>query len=190
MPAVAAKALTSDLMDNLLQQDYFTLFDQPGRFQLDSRQLDERYRQLAGEVHPDRYASASDAEKRQALMLATHVNTAYQTLKQPLERARYLLSLSGVDTQEESNTAMPADFLMAQMEWREAIEEARDNSDVETLENLARELAGDIQALQTDLTEMLDQRQDLDGAALAVRKWRFLAKLDEQIGDSIEALLY
>lgn len=177
-------------MDNLLQQDYFTLFGQSARFALDGRQLDERYRQLAAEVHPDRYASASDAEKRQALMLATHVNSAYQTLKQPLERARYLLSLSGVDTQEETNTAMPADFLMSQMEWREAIEDARENSDVEALENLARELSGDIKMLEQDLTEMLDQHKDLEGAAHAVRKWRFLAKLDEQIGDSIEALLY
>lgn len=177
-------------MDNLLQQDYFTLFGQSARFVLDGRQLDERYRQLAAEVHPDRYASASDAEKRQALMLATHVNSAYQTLKQPLERARYLLSLSGVDTQEETNTAMPADFLMSQMEWREAIEDARENSDVEALENLARELSGDIKMLEQDLTEMLDQHKDLEGAAQAVRKWRFLAKLDEQIGDSIEALLY
>ena len=102
-------------------QDFFALFNLPRRFALDRSALDTAYRQIQGEVHPDRFAARPDAERRLALQWATQVNEAYQTLRQPLARARYLLSLSGVDTAEDSNTAMPAEFLMLQMEWREAI---------------------------------------------------------------------
>jgi len=172
-------------------QDFFALFGQPRRFGLDIAALDAAYRAIAAEVHPDRYASAPDSERRLALMHATRVNEGYQTLKQPLSRARYLLNLAGVDTQEETNTSMPAEFLMEQMEWREAIADARADSHVEALEKLARELAGDLKSLEAQLAVALDSAEpDLDGAAQLVRKWRFLEKLDQDIGDAIEALLY
>ncbi|AXK39518.1 Fe-S protein assembly co-chaperone HscB [Crenobacter cavernae] len=171
-------------------QDFFTLFDLPRAFALDAPLLDERYRAAAGEVHPDRFARAGDAERRVALMMATRVNEAYRTLKQPLSRARYLLTLHGVDTQEETNTAMPAAFLMAQMEWREAVMDAKADRDVDALERLARELRGDASALTAELQTALDTAGDLDAAALLVRKWRFLEKLEQEIGDAIEALLF
>ncbi|TCP14929.1 co-chaperone protein HscB [Crenobacter luteus] len=171
-------------------QDFFALFDLPRRFAIDAAQLDERYRAAASQVHPDRFAHAGDAERRAALMMATRVNEAYQTLKSPLARARYLLTLSGVDTQEETNTAMPPAFLMAQMEWREAIMDAKMARDVDALEKLARELRADAAALRDELAAALDGAGDLDAAALLVRKWRFLEKLEQEIGDAIEALLF
>ena len=122
-------------------------------------------------------------------MQATQVNEAYQTLKSPLRRGRYLLSLQGVDTQEETNTSMPLDFLMAQMEWRESIEEARDSSDVDALEALSSRLRSDKRALEAELGNALDSTADLDAAAVMVRKLRFLEKLDQEIGDAIETLL-
>ncbi len=118
-------------------QDFFALFNLPRRFALDRSALDSAYRQIQGEVHPDRFATRPDAERRLALQWATQVNEAYQTLRQPLARARYLLSLSGVDTAEDSNTAMPAEFLMLQREWREAIMDARAAQDAGALETLA-----------------------------------------------------
>ncbi|OHX20255.1 Fe-S protein assembly co-chaperone HscB [Chromobacterium sphagni] len=174
-------------MNTDFSQDFFNLFGLPRRFAIDSQQLDGAWRAAAAQVHPDRYAASSDAEKRSALMLSTRVNEAYQTLKSPLSRARYLLLLSGVDTQEESNTAMPGDFLMAQMEWREDIDDAR--RDLARLETLSSRLRGEVKSLLSTLEQALDSRADLDGATVLVRKLRFMEKLDQEIGDAIESLL-
>ncbi|GLS04944.1 co-chaperone protein HscB [Chitiniphilus shinanonensis] len=168
---------------------HFDLFEQPARFAIDARALDARYRALQAQYHPDRYASAGDAEKRLALQIATRVNEAYQILKSPLARGRYLLTLAGVDTQEETNTAMPMDFLMGQMEWREQIAEARASGNVERLEALNTELRGEIGDLEAELGDLLDADR-LAEAAVAVRKLRFLEKLDQEIGDAIEAALF
>lgn len=176
-------------MSTDFSQDFFSLFNLPRRFAIDGPALEHAWRTAAALVHPDRYASSSDAEKRSALMQATRVNEAYQTLKSPLNRARYLLTLSGVDTQEDTNTQMPAAFLMAQMEWRENIEDARAGGELERLEMLSRQLRDESRAHQAELEQALDQRADLDAAALLVRKLRFLEKLDQEIGDAIEALL-
>ncbi|KMN29808.1 MULTISPECIES: Fe-S protein assembly co-chaperone HscB [unclassified Chromobacterium] len=176
-------------MSTDFSQDFFSLFDLPRRFAIDSQALEQAWRTAAAQVHPDRYASGSDADKRSALMQATRVNEAYQTLKSPLNRARYLLTLAGVDTQEDTNTQMPTDFLMAQMEWRENIEAARDADDLATLETLSRQLRAQSREHQAELEQALDQRSDLDAAALLVRKLRFLQKLDQEIGDAIEGLL-
>ncbi|WP_147695560.1 Fe-S protein assembly co-chaperone HscB [Vogesella mureinivorans] len=171
-------------------QDHFALFNLPRRFAIDTAQLDSAWRTAAAEVHPDRYVSGQDAEKRVALMRATRVNEAYQTLKSPVARARYLLQLAGIDTAEETNTSMPAAFLMAQMEWREAIADARAAANVDQLEALSQQLRGDVKGLEAELGSALDEQADHAAAALAVRKLRFLEKLDQEIGDAIEALLY
>lgn len=177
-------------MNTDFSQDFFQLFDLPRRFALDGTQLDARWRAASAEVHPDRYASAPDAERRLALMLATRVNEAYQTLKHPLPRGRYLLALAGVDTQEDTNTSMPVDFLMAQMEWREAIADARAQGNVDALEALSREFAADAAQLVDELAAQIDTHADLPAAALTLRKLRFLEKLEQEVGDAIEALLY
>ncbi|WP_054284790.1 Fe-S protein assembly co-chaperone HscB [Gulbenkiania mobilis] len=171
-------------------QDHFALFGLPRRFRLDDAALDSAYRKVASEVHPDRYAHAGDAEKRLALMMATRVNEAYRMLRAPLARARYLLSLAGVDTQEETNTSMPPDFLMAQMEWREAVGDARAARDVGALEEVSANLARERRGYEAELAEALDDRSDTVSAALLVRKLRFLEKLEQEAGDAIEALLF
>ncbi|MDB5918051.1 MAG: Fe-S protein assembly co-chaperone HscB, partial [Massilia sp.] len=114
-------------------QNHFDLFQLPARFTIDVKALDAAYRDVQGQVHPDRFINATDAEKRVAMQWATRANEAYQTLKNPQKRARYLCELNGVDLQTESNTAMPMDFLMQQMEWREALGEARAAKDVDAL---------------------------------------------------------
>src|SRR3990172_820402 len=95
-----------------LQQDFFSLFNPPRRFQIDTTVLEQAYRDLQAQVHPDKFAHCSEAERRLSMQWATRVNEGYQALRDPLQRARYLLTLHGVDTQEESNTSMPTDFLM------------------------------------------------------------------------------
>ncbi|WP_293762833.1 Fe-S protein assembly co-chaperone HscB [uncultured Aquitalea sp.] len=170
-------------------QDFFSLLGLPRAFALDTERLDHAWRTAAAEVHPDRHASRPEAEKRVALMMATRVNEAYQTLKNPVNRGRYLLSLQGVDTGEETNTSMPADFLMAQMEWRESIEDARDSGEVEALDALSARLRDEMRERVAELAVALDTAPDLDAAALLVRKLRFLEKLEQEIGDAIESLL-
>jgi len=172
----------------MLTKTHFELFGLPTTFALDSAQLDQSYRHLQGKIHPDRFAAGSAAERLQSLQYATHANEAYQTLKDPLARARYLLSLHGVDTQEESNTAMPAEFLMRQMEWREAVEEALSAHDIDALETLLRELQRESGTLQQAMGEDIDQRQDYVRAAQTVRKLCFLAKVRDEIAQAITTL--
>ena len=121
-------------------ENHFALFGMTPRFTIDAAVLDAAYRDLQGRVHPDKFAAASDAEKRVAMQWATRANEAYQTLKSPLKRASYLCELNGIDLAIESNTHMPTAFLMQQMAWREALEEARDTKDLSALEGVESEL--------------------------------------------------
>ncbi len=169
-------------------KNHFQLFGLEPAFQLNLARLDQSFRDIQAQVHPDKFSHAPDAERRLSMQWSTHVNEAYQTLKQPISRARYLLKLRGVDTQEETNTAMPTDFLMEQMEWREAIGEAKDAADATELDHLGTKLRQVMHHLQDDIGQRLDQSHDYPGAAEAVRKLRFLDKLREEINDALEAL--
>ena len=166
------------------QHNHFELFDLPQRFHLDLARMDEAYRGIQSQVHPDRFVQASDAERRASMQSATQVNEAYRTLKNPLARARYLLALRGVDIGSEDNTAMPAEFLQQQMHWRESVEEAANRP--EALAALARRLAGEMKDHYTELERRLDRDGDDARAAGSVRKLMFLERLREEIGDAIE----
>lgn len=194
MPAAAGKVLTfkpdgfpaTFVID--FSQNYFALFGLEPTFQIDLPRLEQSYRALQAKVHPDKFSSASEQERRLSMQWSTHVNEAYQTLKQVIDRARYLLTLQGVDTQEETNTAMPSEFLIAQMEWREAISEATEAADVMALGRLGSKLRQTIQQLHDELGQQLDQQHDYTGAAQAVRKLRFFDKLRTEISDALEGL--
>lgn len=169
-------------------QDHFSLFGLTRQFAVDMARLDQAYRQVQAEVHPDRFAGGSDAEKRLSMQWATRANEAYQTLRRPVARARYLLALAGVDTQEETNTAMPADFLMQQMEWREAVAEARASKDTQALDDVLNTLRQSERAMHQKLADALDGQRDHVLAALLVRKLRFIEKLADEVGAAQEAL--
>ena len=172
-----------------LRADHFALFGLNRGFRLDLSDLDSRYRDLQAQVHPDRFINAGDAERRLSMQWATHANEAYQTLKRPLERAKYLLHLSGHDIQAENNTAMPADFLMEQMEWREAVMEARSGGDHHELERLHNRLGGDIKSRYDELAELLDASSaDYPLATDRVRRLMFLEKLLYEIDDALASL--
>ena len=168
--------------------DHFALFGIKAVFGLDLSDLDSRYRDIQAQVHPDRFAHAGEAERRLSMQWATHANEAYQTLKKPLERAKYLLHLAGHDIQAESNTAMPADFLMEQMEWREAVMEARDGGDHHELEHLHNRLRGDIKSRYEELGYLLDESADFALATDRVRRLMFLEKLLHEIDDALASL--
>ena len=167
--------------------DHYSLFGLSLGFRLDLSDLDSRYRDIQAQVHPDRFANGSDAERRMSMQWATHANEAYLTLKKPLERAKYLLHLAGHDIQAESNTAMPADFLMEQMEWREAVMEARIGGDHHELEHLHHRLHGDIEARYEELAVLFD-KNDHAAATDRVRRLMFLEKLLYEIDDALASL--
>lgn len=168
--------------------DHFALFGIKPLFRLDLSDLDSRYRDTQAQVHPDRFAHSGEAERRLSMQWATHANEAYQTLKKPLERAKYLLHLAGHDIQAESNTAMPADFLMEQMEWREAVMDARSGGDHHELEHLHNRLRGDINDRYDELGRLLDELADYALATDRVRRLMFLEKLLYEIDDALASL--
>jgi len=171
-----------------LRADHFALFGLSRGFRLDLSDLDSRYRDIQAQVHPDRFVNAGDAERRLSMQWATHANEAYQTLKKPLERAKYLLHLTGHDIQAENNTAMPADFLMEQMEWREAVMEARTGGDHHELERLHNRLHGDIKSRYEELGDLLDISADYPLATDRARRLMFLEKLLYEIDDALASL--
>ena len=169
-------------------KNHFDLFHLPISFQMDSAALDVAYRDVQREVHPDKFTTASDAEKRLAAQWATRANEAYQTLKSALNRGRYFLKIHGIETEEESNTAMPLEFLMQQMEWREAVVEARALKDEAKLDELAAQKNADEKKLFAQLSGELNQASTFADARLTVRKLRFIEKLGEEIDDAFEAV--
>lgn len=177
-------AVTADL----LGADFFTLLGLPKQFELNTAALDDRFRQLQREVHPDRFAAADDAARRASMMLATQINAAYQTLRSPLKRASYLLEQDGIDIGAESNTAMSPDFLMSQMMWREQVADARSAKNLSELERLQTEIADDIRDAYSDLAHLLDQEKQPQQAVEGVRRLMFLEKLREEIENAIYAL--
>jgi molecular chaperone HscB len=168
-------------------RNHFELFGLPVSFAVDPAALERAYRDLQGRVHPDRFASASEAERRVAMQWATRANEAYRTLRNPIDRARYLLGLKGFDTDEESNTSMPPDFLMQQMEWREAVEEGRSARDAAALERLRGEIRGERVEMHSVLARALGGDRNYDAGCSLVRKLRFLDKIEAEIDDALEA---
>jgi molecular chaperone HscB len=168
-------------------QNHFELFHLPQRFALDMSSLEEAYREVQNQVHPDKFARAPEAERRVAMQWATRANEAYQTLKNPFKRAAYLCELHGVDLETESNTSMPREFLMQQMEWREELDEARQSRDLEALENLAGQLHATIKRQLVKIGAQIEG-DDYENAAQGVRQLMFLEKFGSEVARVVDSL--
>jgi molecular chaperone HscB len=168
-------------------QNHFELFNLPARFNVDTNALDAAYRDVQGRVHPDRFVNATDAEKRVAMQWATRANEAYQTLKNPQKRAQYLCEINGADLQTESNTAMPMAFLMQQMEWREALGEARAARDADALDALDAQVKQERRQRLDEVGKQLDAG-DFETAAQGVRALMFLEKFGDEVQYAFEAI--
>jgi molecular chaperone HscB len=164
---------------------HFDLFGLAPAYALETDALERSYREIQSRVHPDRFAHAGDAERRASLQWTTRVNEAYRILKDPVQRARHLLELHGVDVAFETNTAMPADFLMQQMELRESLEEAKSPA---ALDEMRQSLHGQRTQLERQVGEAIDVKKDYAGAAGLVRKLQFLDKLDSEIDSAYESV--
>jgi molecular chaperone HscB len=167
-----------------LDSDDFQLFDLPRRFAQDRSELDLRWRALQGEVHPDRFAAGGAAAQRSAMQWAVRVNEAYQRLRDPLKRAAYLCELAGAAIDAENNTAMPAEFLMQQMAWREALEEA---DGIDAVTRLADEVAQFRHHALERLQRTLDDDKDPHEAARQVRALMFVQRFADDIDRRIES---
>lgn len=163
----------------------FQLFAVPATFAQDRAALDARWKELQREAHPDRFAAQGAAAQRVAMQWSVRINEAYQRLKDPLARAGYLCELQGVPVQAETNTAMPASFLMQQMAWREALDEAEDADAVEALADEVRSARDTgLAALGT----LIDDARDYEAAAAQVRALMFVERFAESIDQRLEAL--
>ena len=164
---------------------YFTLFQLEPQFDIDTDSLEQNYRTLAARFHPDRFASASAFEQKQAVMMSSTINEAYRTLKNPTDRAAYLLRQQGIDADAPEHTSFAPEFLMQQMEWRETLAEARGGQDQTALPALDKEISGAQQELWRDLREAF-RRQQYEDAAQLVRQGRFLDKLKKEISNLLK----
>ena len=178
-------ALNTGIADN---HTYFEMFGLTPQFNLDLAKLESNYRSIQSASHPDRFVTASPVEKLRSMQTATLANEAYQALKNPASRAQYLLALQGVDAIAETNTAMPADFLMQQMEWREAIDDARQAKNIDALDALLAEMLQESRALQATLVDLIDDKKNLALATDATRKLIFIDKVCADIKQLIARL--
>ena len=169
--------------------NYFQLFDLPETFALTLSALETPYRHIQASAHPDRFVTATPTEQRQSMQLATLANEAYLTLKHPAKRAEYLLRLKGIDSLNDSNTSMPADFLMQQMEWREALEDASMAKDIASLESLFDEMHAEAKTLTEVLTDLIDTKKDYHAASETTRKLVFIDKVCADIAQAIDTLV-
>lgn len=174
-----------------LSSDFFHLFGLPVSFSVDTAALMQRYREIQQTVHPDRFANSSQQERRLSLQYATHINEALRVLKDPLERARYLLELKGVQWDDEQTTLSDPQFLMQQMELRESLSEVNEQADPL---NAVADIISEVNSLDREHTRVLEallsseQADDLEKAKDQVRKMQFLRKMKSE-AESLEARL-
>jgi len=168
--------------------NFFELFGLKPIFNIELATLESSFRKIQSESHPDRFVTASAADRLSAMQRATLANEAYLSLKNPANRAKYLLELQGITAISETNTAMPTDFLMQQMEWREATEDAVSAKDIIALDRLLAEIRVEAKSLQENLFNLLDVQKDYSAATDATRKLIFIDKVSEDINRAIEQL--
>ena len=161
-----------------LQSDDFELFGLDRQFAQERSAIDARWKELQREAHPDKFAAQGGAAQRVAMQWSVRINEAYQRLKDPMRRAGYLCELHGAPIRAEDNTSMPAAFLMQQMEWREALEEAQREVELDSLDDAVAQARR--QAL-AQCEQLIDQQRDYASAALQVRALMFVARFAADI---------
>lgn len=168
-----------------IDDDDFTLFGLPERFAIDAALLEQRRRELQSQVHPDRFAAQGAAAQRIAMQWSVRVNEAYRRLKDPLKRAAYLCERRGAAVDAERNTAMPREFLLQQMAWREALDDAADNAAVQALD---AQVAAHEGQLLSQLQCSLDVKADASGAAQQLRALMFVARFRREVDERLDLI--
>ena len=154
-----------------MTQNFFELFKLPEKFQIDTEKLQQNYRSIQKEIHPDRFATSSENEKMQSMIKTTQINDAYQTLKSPIKRAKYILSLHKFN----EKVTLPPDFLMQQMEWEEHLEEIE--KDKNELEQFKLSINKEYEQHSSLAQQQIDSEQKWSEAAITIDKLYFIEKL-------------
>lgn len=168
-----------------LQSNDFELFGLPEQFAQDLARIDARWKDLQREAHPDRFAAQGQAAQRIAMQWSVRINEAYKRLKDPLRRAAYLCELRGAPVDAENNTAMPPEFLIEQMRWREELEESHGAEDLDRLEE---ELHGARREVLGQVEKLLDGDSDATAAAQQVRALMFIERFGRDVQARFEQL--
>lgn len=163
----------------------FELFGLPQRFAQERSEIDRRWKDLQREAHPDKFAAQGASAQRAALQWSVRINEAYQRLKDPLKRARYLCEQLGAPIDAENNTSMPPEFLMEQMEWREALDEAEGEA---ALEELSDRVAQKRREMLARIQQLLDLEADAPAAAQQVRALMFIERFAHDIEQRLAQL--
>lgn len=168
-----------------LQSNDFELFNIPMQFAQDRTVIDSRWKELQREAHPDKFAAQGGAAQRVAMQWSVRINEAYQRLKQPLSRASYVCELRGAPIQAENNTAMPTGFLLQQMEWREALDEA---NTLQAVEEIAVTVNKNGRDLLSKIEHVLDIEKNFIAAAELVRSLMFIERFAREVDARIDQL--
>ena len=168
-----------------LQSNDFELFGVPAQFAQDRLVLDARWKELQREAHPDKFAAQGASAQRVAMQWSVRINEAYQRLKQPLKRASYLCELGGTPINAETNTAMPPAFLVQQMEWREALDDAKT---IEDLDEIAAMSEKSMQEQLGKIEHLLDVDRNFPAAAQQVRGLMFTERFASEVDARMDQL--
>lgn len=163
--------------------NFFTLLQLPEAFVIDLETLHQNYQSIQKDIHPDRFATFDDEAKLESIKKTAQVNDAYQTLKSPIRRAEYLLQLKGINIHDEKYTAVPQDFLMQQMEWREELETYKLNK--VALEKLAQDIQKNKNDMMNQLPSFFDDKNHLNDAIRVTRELNFIEKIEQHINDAL-----
>ena len=168
-----------------LQSTDFELFGVPAQFAQDRAALDAKWKDLQREAHPDKFAAQGAAAQRLAMQWSVRINEAYQRLRNPLKRASYLCELNGAPIQAENNTAMPTEFLMQQMEWREALDDAKT---IEKMNQISLEANKYGRKQLSKIEQSIDVVKDFSAAAQQVRSLMFIERFGSEVEGRIDQL--
>lgn len=166
-----------------MTENFFNLLNIPQAFVVDLNKLDQHYQAIQKEIHPDRFASLSEAEKITSVKKTALVNDAYQTVKHPIRRAEYLLHLHGINISDEKLSAVPQDFLLEQMEWREDLESHR--SDKVMLDKLALSVQHQKDEMINALPLLFNETDMNPDAIIVTRKLNFIEKFEQHLHDAL-----
>ena len=168
-----------------LQSTDFELFGIPMQFAQDRARIDARWKEFQREAHPDKFAAQGSTAQRVAMQWSVRINEAYERLKNPLKRASYICELHGAPINAENNTAMPVDFLMQQMAWREALDDAKT---IQELEEIASQSKASGHKQLSKIEQTLDVEQDFAAAARQVRSLMFIERFASELDARMDQL--
>ncbi|MBC7649736.1 MAG: Fe-S protein assembly co-chaperone HscB [Vitreoscilla sp.] len=168
-----------------LQSNDFELFGLAQKFRQDRAAIDTRWKELQREAHPDKFAAQGSSAQRVAMQWSVRINQAYQRLKDPLNRASYLCELNGAPVNAENNTAMPGSFLMQQIEWREALDEAET---VENIDEIALQSNKYMREQLLKIEQAIDDQRDFKLAVEQVRSLMFVERFTSEVDARLDQL--